>query len=201
MASPLALARTARSFLSGAVNRMRRPLTRLRLRKYDKLHLGAGGFQMEGWANLDIVGRRNLIWDLTRPLPMPPRVKYIYSQHFIEHIPRAVALKLLANARAAMAADGVLRVSTPDLRLFSQAYLSGNVPELWTERNPCRFFNELMRNWGHTFLYDEEELTALLKEAGFGRVRRVARNQSDHAELRNLETRPDQLDLIMEAQP
>ncbi|HEX8584155.1 MAG TPA: methyltransferase domain-containing protein [Allosphingosinicella sp.] len=201
MASSLRLARTLRSAAFGLINRLRRPLTRLQLRKYDKLHLGAGGYQLDGWANLDLVGRRNLIWDLTRPLPMPAHVKFVYSQHFIEHIPRDVALKLLRNAHASMAKDGVMRISTPDLRLFSQAYLSGEVPPLWTERNPCRFFNELMRNWGHTFLYDEEELTALLTEAGFRTVRRMKRNESDHAELRDLEIRPDQLDLIVEAQP
>ena len=180
----------------------RRPLTRFRLGAFDKLNLGAGGDYRPGWANLDITGHRNLIWDLTKPLPIRAgSVRYVYSEHFIEHITRDHAVKLLSNARACIVEDGALRLSTPDLRLFSEAYLDGQIPPLWTERNPTRMFNEVMRNWGHTFLYDETELRSVLSEAGFTRFKRVERHQSDHAELRGLEQRVSQLDLIVEAQP
>lgn len=177
-------------------------MTRLKLKNYDRINLGAGGHARQGWANLDITGRKNLIWDLTKPLPLANgALRYVYSEHFIEHVSRKDAVKLLSNTRARMPDSGVLRISTPDLRLFSKAYLEGSVPELWTERNPTRMFNELMRNWGHTYLYDEVELTAVLREAGFSRVKRVARNASEHDALREMENRPDQLDLILEAQP
>jgi predicted SAM-dependent methyltransferase len=183
-------------------NLLRRRLTPLLLKKYNKLHLGAGPCHIPGWANLDMWGRKNLIWDLTNPLPVKRgSVTHVYSEHFVEHIPRSDCLKLLHNCRESMAPGGVLRISTPDLKLFAESYLRGEAPPDWGEENPCRAFNEVMRNWGHTFLYDEEELTSLLHEAGFSRVKRVEHRVSEHPELHNMERRGSQLDLIMEARP
>jgi predicted SAM-dependent methyltransferase len=59
--------------------------------------------------------------------------------------------------------------------------------------------NEGMRYWGHVFVYDEPELVSLLEECGFSGVRRMNWGASDHPELRNLESRPDFADLIIEA--
>jgi predicted SAM-dependent methyltransferase len=59
--------------------------------------------------------------------------------------------------------------------------------------------NEGMRLWGHVFLYDEPELFSLLRECGFSDIRRVKWGESDHPELRGLESRPDFADLIVEA--
>lgn len=192
----------ARSLITIGYSYARRPLTRFRIREYDKLNLGAGSDFREGWANLDIGGRRNLAWDLTKPLPLEAgKIRFVYSEHFIEHVARADALKLLTNLRACMVEEGVIRLSTPDLRLFSEAYLAGHLPPLWLEKNPTRMFNQIMRDWGHTFVYDESELRLILAEAGFTRFKRVERHASEHPELRDLERRVSQLDLIVEAQP
>ena len=51
------------------------------------------------------------------------------------------------------------------------------------------------------FLYDDTELRSVLSEALFMRFRRVEHRQSDHSELRGLEQRESQLDLIVKAQP
>ena len=145
----------------------------------------------------------NIIWDL-KPLPLKNHsIRLIYSEHFIEHISRDEALRLLRNCRALLADAGVLRISTPDLRRLAQDYRAGNIPVMphvaWRPATPCAMINEGMRLWGHQFIYDEEELTSLLNAAGFSVVRRVRWRQSEHPELRNLETRPDFGDLILEA--
>lgn len=194
--------RSALDTAGAFINLFRRRLTPMALRGYDKLHLGAGVHFMPGWANVDFSGRKNLIWDLTHPLPLQRgKIRHIYSEHFVEHISREKCLELLQHARQSMAPDGVLRISTPDLKLFAASYLRGEAPPDWGEKNPCRAFNEVMRNWGHTFLYDEEELTSLLHEAGFRTVRRVSHGVSEHPELNDVEHRGSQLDLILEAQP
>jgi predicted SAM-dependent methyltransferase len=69
----------------------------------------------------------------------------------------------------------------------------------WFPATLCRMVNEGMRCWGHVFLYDEAELVALLSECGFRDIRRVKWGESDHSELRGLESRPDFGDLIVEA--
>lgn len=178
--------------------------TRQRLRGFDKLHLGSGARLLPGWANIDIGGRGTLLWDLRKPLPIAaPCVRLVYTEHFIEHIPRGDALRLFGHARKVMLPGAVLRVSTPDLRKLADDYLNGRVVQMehggWYPETPCQMINEGMRLWGHVHIYDEPELVALLKECGFTDIRRVAWGESDHAELRGLESRPDFGDLIFEA--
>ena len=191
----------ARGLMAGAV----RIATPLRLSKHDKLHLGCGPHRIEGWANIDVSGWRNIMWDLRKPLPVPASsVRFIYSEHFIEHITRPEALALFGNCRTVLAKGGVLRVSTPNLRRLVNDYIAGNIPTFshaasWRPVTPCVMVNEGMRLWGHTFCYDEEELILLFKEAGFSNIRRMRWHESEHPALRGLETRPYYDDLIFEA--
>jgi predicted SAM-dependent methyltransferase len=186
------------------VARVKRRSTPQKLKKYDKLHLGSGGRIIDGWANIDITGLRTLPWDLRKPLPLAPgQVRLVYTEHFIEHIDRDAALRLLSRIREAMASGGVIRISTPDLAKLVADYQAGQVVRMehggWFPETPCRMVNEGMRLWGHTFIYDEPELFALLNECGYSDIRRVKRGESEHSELRGLESRPDFADLLVEA--
>lgn len=178
--------------------------TRMRLGAYDRLHLGSGNRLLPGWANLDIGGSGTLLWNLRKPLPIRERrIRLVYSEHFIEHIPRTDAVTLLSHARRTMVEGARLRISTPDLRKLANDFLAGNVVRMdhgsWYPETPCQMINEGMRLWGHIYLYDEAELTAVLTECGFSDIRRVEWRQSDLPELRDLESRPDFGDLILEA--
>lgn len=182
--------------------RLRRLWARGQLRRSDKLHLGCGPRHLSGWSNVDITGEGEIVWDLRRPLPVS-RIRFVYSEHFIEHIERDEAVTLLTNVRRVLRDDGVVRISTPDLALLIDEYKAGilaDMPEYgWQPRSLCQMVNDSMRLWGHRFLYDEAELRDVLAEAGFGRVERVGYNRSEHPELCNLESRPDIGDLILEA--
>jgi predicted SAM-dependent methyltransferase len=184
--------------------RLRRLRTPGLLKGYDRLHLGSGGRLLEGWANIDINGLGNIVWDLTKPLPIPVnQVRFVYSEHFIEHIQRADAKRLLSHARRVMAPGSVIRLSTPDLKVLVDAYQAGRLIRMdhgeWYPATACQMVNEAMHWWGHVFLYDEAELRALLSECGFTDVRRVEWGESGFPELRGLESRPDFDDLILEA--
>jgi predicted SAM-dependent methyltransferase len=102
-----------------------------------------------------------------------------------------------------MVPGGAVRLSTPDLAKMVADYQAGHLVRMdhgsWYPETPCRMLNEGMRLWGHTFLYDQPELTRLLEECGFTEIRRVNRSESAFAELRDLESRPDFGDLILEA--
>lgn len=178
---------------------------RRQLARVDRLHLGCGPQVMTGWGNLDLDGGPGSIaFDLTHPLPKPAgSVRFIYSEHFIEHLTQAFGASLLRECRRVLRSDGVLRISTPDLRFLVEVYRSGRTNEWndmgWTPETPCRLLNESMRLWGHTFLYDEPELKGVLSEAGFSRIERVKHRQSRHSDLAGLETRPFHHDLIIEA--
>jgi predicted SAM-dependent methyltransferase len=177
----------------------------LQLRCATRLHLGCGGHLIPDWANVDLERREGVIsFDLTKPLPCPSgSIKYIYSEHFIEHVRRDQGCALLRECHRVLRDDGILRVSTPDLRTLTTEYLGGRITEWsdmgWQPKTPCQMVNEGMRLWGHEFLYDEPELKALLSECGFQNIISVDWRQSKHAELRGLECRPYHNDLIFEA--
>jgi predicted SAM-dependent methyltransferase len=202
---PLApVVRTAIEFPISMLARVRRLATPARLKKCDKLHLGSGGRIIDGWANIDITGLQAINWDLRKPLPLDPgQVRFVYTEHFIEHIDRDAGMRLLKQVREAMAPGAAVRISTPDLAKLVDDYRAGRLVRMehggWFPETTCRMLNEGMRLWGHMFLYDKPELTALLEECGFSDIRRVEWGQSGHPELRGLESRPDFGDLIVEA--
>jgi predicted SAM-dependent methyltransferase len=178
---------------------------RAALAGHTRLHLGCGNNVIAGWANVDADAVDGVIaWDLRRPLPAPDAsFDYVFSEHFIEHVTRDEALRLLRECVRVLRPGGVLRTSTPDLRKLVSEYLAGRLDEwrdvAWLPQTPCRLLNEGMRSWGHQFVYDEPELRLLLAEAGFANVERVAWRESTHDALRSLECRPLHDEIIVEA--
>lgn len=195
--------RHARAAFSDLRTELRQLGARAKLHGAERLQLGAGNHPLPGWANLDLSGD-NIAWDLTRPLPIEPeKIRFVYSEHFIEHVSRDHARQILANCYTVMAPGGIIRISTPDLSKLIDDYRAGRVVQMphgdWYPETPAQMVNEALHLWGHQFLYDEAELTKALFDAGFSNVRRMPWRQSDHAELAGLETRPDFGDLILEA--
>ena len=178
---------------------------REQLRGHARLHLGCGNHLLDGWANLDFGVADGVIrCDLTRPLPVEPAsIEAIFTEHFIEHITRAESQRLLADCYRVLKSGGVIRISTPNLEALVAQYRLRRTTEWsdvgWTPSSPCALLNEGLRSWGHQYVYDADELSGLLSEAGFTRIKRAGWRESDHAFLRGLETRPFHDDLILEA--
>lgn len=169
-----------------------------------KLHLGSGKIKLNGWLNVDLdAAEADMHLDLTAPLPFEDQsVSYIFNEHFIEHVTREEAGSFLKEAHRVLKVNGIIRLSTPDLKYLAISYLSKNINEwgeLWQPANPCLFMNEGMRFWGHHFLYDAEELVRTLLEVGYSSVRFVNWGESSIHELIGLESRPYHHELIIEA--
>lgn len=195
--------------LSASLKAIVQPISRWvvtqRLKGDKRLHLGCGGRILKGWANIDRYHADNVVaWDLAKGLPVKDdSVDYIYSEHFIEHLPRDATLTLLRECRRVLSPGGVFRVSTPDLKRLISDYHDQKL-EVWSDvdwypQTPCQLLNEGMRSWGHEFVYDQPELESMLVEAGFTRTRRMSHGSSDYTDLQFLESRPDHEDLILEA--
>jgi predicted SAM-dependent methyltransferase len=166
--------------------------------------LGSGKVPIPSWINIDVESNvADVCLDLRKPLPFPDRsVAFIFAEHFIEHLSREEGVGLLRECARVLVDEGVLRLSTPDLKWLVAMYLIGRVDEwgeLWAPSSPCCLVNEGMRNWGHLFVYDSSELAAVLAEAGFLFVRAAKWRESIEPELSNLETRPYHRELIVEA--
>jgi predicted SAM-dependent methyltransferase len=165
-----------------------------------RLQIGSGPVTHPGWLNSDLIGG-DLYLDVARPLPLPDGcMAYVFGEHVIEHLPEATGRRALREMFRVLRPGGVLRLTTPDLKKIIALYEDRN-PEMSRAEyvrfldditgrrhdRPCQLFNDFMRLWGHAWVYDEEDLTAKLQEAGFVDVARREFGSSPHAALNGLE--------------
>jgi predicted SAM-dependent methyltransferase len=152
-----------------------------------KLQLGCGPNAMAGWINVDNVPYQGVdaVLDVTSGLPFSD-LQYVFAEHFIEHLPYQKALALLRECRRVLAAEGVLRLSTPNLDWVWKTHYGLDEPESEAVKH-CFELNRAFHGWGHHFLYNERALRATLLAAGFRDVVRCEYGASAHPELRRLE--------------
>ncbi|HKO55289.1 MAG TPA: hypothetical protein VJ276_05380 [Thermoanaerobaculia bacterium] len=165
----------------------RRLLGRSGAERTDRLHIGSGSVALPGWLNIDNQAYPGVdrVVDVTRGLPFRG-VRFIFAEHFLEHLRFEDARVLLADCRRALRRGGVLRLSTPNLDwVWASHYRQVLTPEL--EVLACFGMNRAFRGWGHQFLWNLATLTSALRDAGFHDVARCAYGQSEHEELRGLE--------------
>jgi predicted SAM-dependent methyltransferase len=169
-----------------------------------KLHLGSGPVSLDGWVNIDLdAPTADMLLDLRQPLPFADgSVTHVFSEHVIEHIEYAEALSLLKEVRRVLAPSGVVRITTPDLAWLVLNYVggvTGGWGALWQPGAPARLINEGLRSWGHCFVYDRPEMLRLFTDAGFGDVTFVNWRESADPVLAELESRPYNHEIIVEA--
>lgn len=171
---------------------------------HKKLHLGCGNVNIAEWLNIDLESpTADMRLDLTKPLPFDDcSVTHIFNEHFIEHISWSEAISFLSECRRILSPNGVIRITTPNLRFLIASYLHASKDEwgdLWQPDTPCLLMNEGMRSWGHQFVYDADELVRILVEAGFNSISFQEYRKSEDKELCELESRPFHNELILEA--
>lgn len=130
--------------------------------------------------------------DVAEPLPFEDgSLEWVYAEHLIEHVPVSVAIPWLREVRRALVPGGLLRLTTPDLARYAEAYVTDNgfldshrrrmrglysflaagagagpVPPI--PRRPAFLVNQIFYLYGHKWIYDKDELAYVLEAAGFG---------------------------------
>lgn len=135
-----------------------------------RLHIGSGPQSLAGWVNIDIVRYPGVdrVLDVTRGLPFKD-VRFIFAEHFIEHLDLNAAMYLLLECRRVLGDGGVLRLSTRNLDWVWASHYGLGAPKQ-DAVGSCFKLNGAFHAWGHQFLYNEATLTAPLFEAGFANV-------------------------------
>jgi len=177
----------------------------LMFRRPYNLHIGCGDIKFNGWLNVDLNERLDtvdLIWDATESFPFQDQSCFlIYSEHFLEHLTIEQASSFLTECYRLLEPGGILRIAMPSLEEVIKKYSSEDWknqdwlswPEHQFIQTRAEMLNISFRWWGHKWLYDYEELSRRLHEAGFSDVCNVEWGKSDVVELRKRETRPDSL--------
>lgn len=154
-----------------------------------RLHVGSGTFALPGWINIDLGAYpgTDFRWNVSRGLPFSG-VRFVFAEHFIEHLSYSDAAKFVRACRDVLRDDGVLRLSTPSLDWVWRALYR---PHAWSgeedAHHDCFELNVSFRGWGHQFLYNTAALHALLRNAGFAEITNCAYGASDVEILRGLE--------------
>jgi predicted SAM-dependent methyltransferase len=163
-----------------------------------KAHYGSGTRLLtEGWVNLDLVvgiserAPVSILMDLTRPHPLPDACfEFAYAEDFIEHREQEEALTFLAEVHRALLPGGVVRLATPGLRgVLAKHFSDLSVEGVLFGRN------EAYAMWGHRHFFCEESIELVARHLGFSDVTFVKFGESEHEQLRGLESRPEQCDL------
>lgn len=162
------------------------------------LHLGCGARHFQEWINIDVSPfpvPPDVLLDLSSGIPLPDSsVDLIYSEDFVEHLEFDKGKYLLSECYRVLKPGGAMRVLTPNLKTFVQAYFNKSAQDLsyYQKGFGCRSFAEMlntgMKAWGHKFIYDEELLTYLLTDLGF-EVRQSRYNTSEVPALCKLDSR------------
>ena len=156
------------------------------------------------------------LYDCRKRLPFADcSVDFIYTSHFIEHLPRYQASSLLIECRRILRSSGVLRISVPDVKLLADKYINGDQefflkledPDAVSERlkNLTDLFvqnfygydswsiptwkQRLQRSFtrGHLWMYDYRSLSDLLSAAGFSIVQRCKPGQRKVPDIKYLD--------------
>jgi predicted SAM-dependent methyltransferase len=168
-----------------------------------KLQIGCQNHPIEGWLNVDIEPTRESIiyMDATQRFPFDnDAFSFVFSEHMIEHISLTQGVFMLKECYRVLKPGGVLRVVTPNIRflleLFSsnktaiqQKYISSykKFYDGFDMVNEVMVINTFLKEWGHQFVYDEDTLFFILKQAGFNEISRHKVGESSVPELKNLE--------------
>ncbi len=169
------------------------------------LNVGCGKVKLSGFVNIDLEHGADIQCDVTQGLPFgDATVDGIYSEHFIEHLSQKDILGFLRECRRVLKPGGRVRIATPDLSALVTEYESNDWRQPWLDKygyswvkNRAEYLNISMREWGHKWLVDEEELSRLADWAGLEQAKRCNINDSTDPHLARLETRTEST-LIME---
>ncbi len=169
----------------------------------NKLHLGCGLNYIKGWLNTDLMpGKERFRLDVSKDFQFPDNTfDYAFSEHVIEHMPYEVGKKMLVGCFKSLKPNGVLRISTPDIKFLidlyqndkngrNREYIEWNAKNFIKDQAPhnaISVVNNYVRDWGHQYIYDVKSLSNLLEAIGFTDIKELELGKSSHENLAGLE--------------
>jgi predicted SAM-dependent methyltransferase len=122
--------------------------------------------------------------DVRRPFPIEDECfEWVYSEHLIEHLDLRQAIVWLREVHRLLRPGGLVRISTPSLRLYAEGYFDPE-QKLYAEHRrrleqlpifkqrgvperPGWMLNQAFQLWDHHWIFDAGEIRFVAGEAGF----------------------------------
>jgi SAM-dependent methyltransferase len=175
-----------------------------------KLQLGTGSNPLPGWLNTDLLPDtypdhrgKILFLDATKPFPLDAMTfDYIFSEHQIEHVTEPEARSMLKECFRILRPGGRVRIATPDLSAILSLYedpledrkrhyidwvVTRFLPNVQSGNKRCYVINQMFMAYKHRFIYDQETLAAIVRDAGFVDVVRREPGESEDPVLQGVE--------------
>ena len=152
-----------------------------KIKKQNYLNLGCGPYPNQQFINLDYrwFPGVDLVWDIMKKLPFQDNHFYgIFTEHCIEHFNLLQLEQILKELKRILKPKGVLRIVTPDLKKYVNAYHKKSLGDKVENEEllaDAQAFNRVFysghdlmsgsRWWndGHHYIHDEESLKKLLE--------------------------------------
>lgn len=153
-------------------------------KKFNKLEIGSGNKPKEGYLHFDIrnIKQTDIVGD-ARELPFEDNsFEEVFSRFFLEHLPRADAMKVLIEMNRVIKKNGKIEIIVPNLKYFCELFINevGQKKE-WALNKIYGFEN--YKEDHHFFGYDEEILKKYLIKAGFKNIKRIESNEKEEQYL------------------
>jgi SAM-dependent methyltransferase len=136
-------------------------------------------------------GHRFVHHNLEYGIPLPTAsADYLYTSHFVEHLAKRDAERLLRDALRVLKPGGVLRVIVPDLAQTIEHYQGGEKEAAVDALFDYQALGYFAR---HRYMYDFSMLAALLGRIGFTQIERRAFRVGRTPDIAVLDNRPESL--------
>lgn len=135
--------------------------------------------------------------DLSHGIPLTDQsADFVYTSHFLEHLFKKDAERLLTDCHRALKSGGIIRVCVPDLAYAVSLYIACEKEKMLKNY----FFVDDKDSFlaRHKYMYDFELLKSLLEKTGFSQVARYDYRQGETPDIDKLDNRPEET-LFVEA--
>ena len=151
-------------------------------RKSIYVDIGAGNKKgRNGWLTLDLKQNCDLYWDLNNGLPFPDEtVHKVYSSHLFEHFTFREGQQLLDECLRVLVSGGIFSICVPNAKTYIVAYLNNDTLDetrymahkpAYNRTTKIDYINYVAyMDRYHKYMFDAENLIAILKNKGFKNV-------------------------------
>jgi len=182
-----------------------------KLKALEKFNVGCGHYFIKDWLNITFYGdfyegiilRQDtgaffLNLDINKAATIfSGNIKCVYASHFIEHLTYDEGLKFLRLAYSGMRKGGAIRLTCPDLTLWTTKYYENDMAFFNTYKriylqdqdvkSKGDIFMRQLFGGGHKACYDSESLKSIMEKAGFSQISEKKQFESAIPEIREIE--------------